>query len=127
MKIVHMKKRCKKDMVPLLKYAVSVVLSLIFLIPSTAGPGSRTRNLSYLEDFAKIYGVARWFMPADEAADVDWNALALYGAHEIPECASDEEFYRERKEIRPLFPHRSPKLPPAAAPHPKIKNCPKNA
>lgn len=99
MKIVHMKKRCKKDMVPLLKYAVSVVLSLACLIPSSAVAGSRTRNLSYLEDFAKIYGVARWFMPADEAADVDWNALALYGAHEIPECASDEEFYRVAESV----------------------------
>ena len=86
-----------------LKYVVSIVLSFVFLLPATAGAGSRIQNLSYLEDFAKIYGVARWFMPADEAADVDWNALSLYGAHEIPKCASDEEFYRVTESVFSAF------------------------
>ncbi|MDR3273105.1 MAG: hypothetical protein LBT29_06470 [Flavobacteriaceae bacterium] len=30
-------------------------------------------ELQKLEDFAKIYGVVRYFHPSDEAADINWN------------------------------------------------------
>lgn len=45
----------------------------------------------YLKAFSDTYGVVRWFYPGDEAQDVDWNALALYGVQRIKTVRSADE------------------------------------
>lgn len=57
------------------------------------------REIAYLKDFAEIYGTVRWFMPSDEARNMDWDALCLYGADKILECRTDEEFYSTLESI----------------------------
>ena len=42
-----------------------------------------------LEDFARIYGAVRWFMPSDEAMEVDWNAFTLHAVSEVLECQNN--------------------------------------
>ena len=43
-----------------------------------------------LEDFARIYGAVRWFMPSDEAMAVDWNGFTLHAVSEVLECQNND-------------------------------------
>lgn len=40
-------------------------------------------QINDLKDFAKIYGVVRYFHPSDEASKINWNLFAVYGTQEI--------------------------------------------
>lgn len=68
-------------------------LTISLLASASVKNENYKREITYLKDFAEIYGVARWFMPADEASNVDWNELALYGVDKILGCKTDAEFY----------------------------------
>ncbi|MEG1842518.1 MAG: hypothetical protein RR221_07390 [Alistipes sp.] len=41
--------------------------------------------------FAQVYGLVRWFYPGDEAQQVDWNKLAVYGVTQVVDCRTPEE------------------------------------
>jgi C-terminal processing protease CtpA/Prc len=56
-------------------------------------------ELQKLEDFAKIYGVVRYFHPSDEAADINWNSFAAYGVEEISKTKTQKEFEAKIKEL----------------------------
>ena len=51
------------------------------------------QDVQALRAYAKLYGYVRYFHPSDEAADLDWDRFAVYGAGEILKVASrdDEE------------------------------------
>lgn len=46
-----------------------------------------------LEDFARIYGAVRWFMPSDEAMEVDWNAFTLHAVDKVMKCHDNVDFH----------------------------------
>ncbi|QED36681.1 peptidase S41 [Antarcticibacterium arcticum] len=48
-------------------------------------------KVSNLKAFAKAYGYVKYFHPSDEAAKIDWNSFAAYGAGEILKCNNTEE------------------------------------
>jgi len=39
------------------------------------------------QGLAKLYGYIRYFHPSDEAARVDWDALAIYAAGKVKDAA----------------------------------------
>ena len=45
--------------------------------------------INKLKTFNKLYGYVKYFHPSDEAAELDWDAFAIYGVKEILE--SDEK------------------------------------
>ncbi|HEX9735886.1 MAG TPA: peptidase S41, partial [Thermoanaerobaculia bacterium] len=51
------------------------------LSASAATPDAST--VDNLRAFAKLYGYVRFFHPSDEAAGVDWDAFAVYGAAKV--------------------------------------------
>ena len=55
---------------------------LACLLPLQAGAptGQQVENL---RAFAKLYGYVRYFHPSDEAAGVNWDALAVHGASQV--------------------------------------------
>ncbi|GAA0893350.1 hypothetical protein GCM10009122_30290 [Fulvivirga kasyanovii] len=58
-----------------------------------------------LESFAKVYGYVRYFHPSDEASDIDWELLAIYGAKKVERCKTQEELKKALLEIfRPVAP-----------------------
>ncbi|WP_316806131.1 hypothetical protein [Pedobacter agri] len=40
--------------------------------------------------FAKFYGYVRYFYPGDDAAKIDWDKFAIYGAQQVDQCKTDE-------------------------------------
>lgn len=49
------------------------------------------QQIDNLKTFAKAYGYVKYFHPSDEAAHIDWNSFAIYGAEQIEKCSSQEE------------------------------------
>lgn len=49
------------------------------------------RGLLNLHAFARAYGLVRFFHPSDEAAQADWNALALLGVEQVEGARSPAE------------------------------------
>jgi C-terminal processing protease CtpA/Prc len=70
------------------------LLVLILALPATAGagpvPGSPTslsqHELDNLVAFTKLYGYVRFFHPSDQAAELDWDKFAAYGAERVLGC-----------------------------------------
>jgi C-terminal processing protease CtpA/Prc len=70
--------------------------ALAVLAASASGPAAQPspEAVANLEAFARLYGAVRFFHPADEAADTDWDRLAVLGAQraldaETPESLAD--------------------------------------
>lgn len=62
-------------------------------------------ELQKLKDFAKTYGVIRYFHPSDEAASIDWNYFASYGVEKISQSKNQKEFEAELKNLfQPVAP-----------------------
>lgn len=58
-----------------------------------------------LKSFAKIYGLVKYFHPSDEAAKINWNKFAVYGASKIVQCQSERELIDKLKELfEPIAP-----------------------
>ena len=52
------------------------------------------QKVEKLNAFARTYGYVRYFHPSDQASLLDWNQMALFGAHEVlnsPESEATEE------------------------------------
>jgi C-terminal processing protease CtpA/Prc len=76
-----------------------------------------------LRAFAKLYGYVRFFHPSDEAASVDWDRFAIYGADRVAAVGSREELHATLEElflpIAPtvqVFPTSEPPEPLSLAP-----------
>ena len=65
-----------------------------------------------LRAFAKLYGYVRYFHPSDEASEVDWNKLAVYGAGKVVDATSAAEL---KKALEDLFLPIAPSLQLALA------------
>lgn len=61
------------------------VLMSVSLILTASGQNIK-RQIDNISSFAKTYGVARWFVPSDEAASADWNELAIEGVSRVRSC-----------------------------------------
>lgn len=76
-----------------------------------------------LRALAKLYGYLRYFSPSDEAARVDWDALAVYAAGRVKDAADGAALEAVLEEIfRPVAPamtlRRAGEPAPAAPPAP---------
>ena len=55
-------------------------LSIIFsLLLFQSAFGQNLEKVENLKTFAKLYGYVKYFHPADEAANIDWNKFAIFG------------------------------------------------
>ncbi|MCD2423601.1 S41 family peptidase [Niabella pedocola] len=52
------------------------------------------RQIQNIEAFTKLFGYIRYFHPSDEAASINWDQFAVYGAHQVLKASSDEELVR---------------------------------
>lgn len=52
-----------------------------------------------LAAFAKLYGLVRYYHPSDEAADLDWERFAVYGAGEMKKASNQKELIGKLKKL----------------------------
>jgi len=88
-------------------------------------PVDPAETVENLRAFAKLYGYVRYFHPADEAADLDWEAFAAYGAAQVKAASTPEELHSTLEELfLPFAPtlqlfaedQSPPPLPPELSP-----------
>ena len=67
--------------------------------------GQEAKQIEYLNSFAKTYGYVKYFHPSDEAASIDWNAFAIYGANKVLACETQEDLVGTLKSLfEPIAP-----------------------
>ncbi len=72
-------------------FSILFLLLTTFNILLAAQTEQNKRELKNLKAFAKLYGYVRFFHPSDEAAKLDWNKFAIYGAEKVKQAKDDEE------------------------------------
>jgi C-terminal processing protease CtpA/Prc len=75
------------------KQALSFLLMglLLLLFCCTKESREDTQTIQNLRAFAKLYGYVRYFHPSDEASQVDWERLAIYGAEKVKTAKDSKE------------------------------------
>lgn len=92
---------------------------------SDCGPHDRSEvQVQNLRAFAKLYGYVRYFHPSDEAAGIDWDTFAIYGAGEAKDAGSVSDLKAILKRLfGPIAPTlrlygegEEPEMPPELSP-----------
>lgn len=84
------------------------------------------RGLENLIAFTRLFGIVRHFHASDEAADADWDAVAVHGAEAVESARNPSELASRLAEIfLPLAP--SVRIHPANAPPPATLAKPSGA
>lgn len=73
------------------------LLILLAGFTSMAVVAQDQQKIENLVTFAKLYGYVKYFHPSDEAASIDWERFAIYGAQRV-ENARDSRELRRRLE-----------------------------
>lgn len=72
-------------------YKILCTLLMSVSLILTASGQNIKRQIDNISSYARVYGVARWFVPSDEAADTDWNKLAVEGISRVSDCRDSDE------------------------------------
>ena len=83
------------------------IITLIFLCTSQLVFGQTLRKLENIKAFNRLYGYVKYFHPSDEAANLDWDAFAVYGCKAIENCKNPAEL---EKTLMDLFHPIAPTL-----------------
>lgn len=78
---------------------MKTILSLKVFFIGIFAFGQTTFQSQKIEDFAKLYGVVRYFHPSDESAKINWKAFAVYGVKEINKANNQDEFEQKLKDL----------------------------
>ena len=73
-----------------------LLFSSVLFCCTTTSDEQRVKNI---EAFAQTYGLVRWFYPADEIGEIDWDKFATYGISQVAECSSSEELTNQLEEL----------------------------
>lgn len=74
----------------------AVTLLLCYHSTSAQLSSQQQKNLTA---FTRLYGYVRYFHPSDEAAELDWDNFAIYGAKKVMEARDDEQLIATLKEL----------------------------
>jgi len=61
--------------------------------------GGINRSIQNIETFTRLYGYVRYFYPGDEAAALDWERFAIYGAKKVEGAQNDETLKKILEEL----------------------------
>ncbi|WP_018625989.1 S41 family peptidase [Niabella aurantiaca] len=89
------------------------VIVLLLFHGMTVG-AQTSQQQKNIEAFTKLYGYIRHFHPSDEAASINWNQFAVYGAHQVLKASSDDELLRT---LSNLFMPIAPSIQLGREPH----------
>jgi len=68
-----------------------VLVSVLILGSTDCIGGQGPDPVGNLRAFAKVYGYVRYFHPSDQAADIDWEAFAAFGATRVKNVGAPGE------------------------------------
>jgi len=105
----------KKPMASLAVFrrVASLVLSTLLCALAAASPAwaqpqpspAEVRELKNLHAFTQLYGYVRYFYPGDEAAALDWDGFAIYGAERVQKAPDQAGLKAALEELfRPIAP-----------------------
>lgn len=66
-------------------------IALLFLLLSFGTLAQTPQQIENEFAFAKVYGYLKYFYPGDEAAKIDWDKFAFYGAQKVENCKNATE------------------------------------
>ncbi|MGB3464983.1 MAG: hypothetical protein WBA74_06930, partial [Cyclobacteriaceae bacterium] len=72
--------------------SVFIIYSISHFHTDLRGKTLESIKVNQLATFAKIYGYVKYFHPSDEAAELDWDAFAIYGTERIIKAKEEESF-----------------------------------
>jgi len=78
---------------------VTLVAATFFLFYQPASAQLTPRQQKDLNAFTRLYGYTRYFHPSDEAAELDWDNFAIYGAKKIMEAQDDQQLITMLQEL----------------------------
>lgn len=88
-----------------MKKILFLSILLCSLICVRAQSISRQQQIANISSFAKLYGYARYFHPADEAAAINWDKFIYYGIQEVENSRNARELTSKLNEIfNPIVP-----------------------
>ncbi|MFD2921774.1 S41 family peptidase [Terrimonas rubra] len=64
---------------------------ILFYYSITTIIAQNTREIENQKSFAKVYGYLKYFYPGDEAAKLDWDKFAVYGAAKVAGCTNSQQ------------------------------------
>ncbi|SDD96488.1 Peptidase family S41 [Pricia antarctica] len=103
-------------------------LLFILVVSSSIVNAQDEEKIAHLKAFAKTYGYVKYFHPSDEAANLDWNAFAIYGAAQIEKCNSEKEVLLTLKELfGPIAPSADFQMGTTPSKYDSSKITPKDA
>jgi C-terminal processing protease CtpA/Prc len=73
-----------------MKSFILSVVFFVFWINLTSQHKISENQLHTLEDFSKIYGIARFFHPSDECSNMDWESFSLINIEKILKMKESE-------------------------------------
>jgi C-terminal processing protease CtpA/Prc len=76
---------------------ILIIIPLFFNVPVyPTDPGQnrlieKTEKIENIRTFARLYGLARYFYPGDEAAETDWERFAVYGVKQVEQAENPRQ------------------------------------
>lgn len=82
-----------------------MLLIVSFLVPALLSGVSRKQQQQNLIAFTKLWGYAKYFYPGDEAQDIDWDKLSVFGSNQVMNSPDKNALAQRLNEIfSPLLP-----------------------
>jgi len=78
---------------------VTLVAATFLLFYQPASAQLSPRQQKDLIAFTRLYGYVRYFHPSDEAAELDWDNFAIYGAKKVMEARDDQQLITTLQEL----------------------------
>jgi len=77
----------------------ALVATTLLLFYQPASAQLTPQQQKNLTAFTRLYGYVRYFHPSDEAAELDWDNFAIYGANKVMEAQDDQQLVATLREM----------------------------
>lgn len=113
----------KSKLISILLFALGcLVITALFI--GCDSKGKIENQIQNLRAFTKLYGYIRYFHPSDEAARIDWDTFAMYGAGKVKQAKTradlkailEDLFGPIAPTVRLFVEGEEPELPPEISP-----------
>lgn len=74
-------------------------LAILFVTVASGAAPDPPDDINRLAALARLYGVVRWFHPADAAQEIDWNRFAVHAVRRVRRARGVGEFGRVLREL----------------------------
>ncbi|MCP5103003.1 MAG: peptidase S41 [bacterium] len=83
-------------------FSLAVTFLTIFVLLTTVSFSNKSpedQRVKNMKTFARLYGYVKYFYPGDEAASMDWDRFAIYGAQKVEQAKNKDELKKNLEEL----------------------------